>query len=217
MRLSSVGLHQPIEYTLTALIPATELITRYYSNEQLAQCCFNVTPTSVTLADFKPTLFWWLCRAGWESSYCQYAGGLQIPTVTQPFVSQHKAHMREMLNYFLIDVAQVYRVYMTWKLALNAAMGMKRICDPIWQNETEVAFWGIGVIIRSWISTKLPLKWGVTQACRLNSSKDVTQAKSENINLKIVSFWENGVQRWRKFFLKFFLNPYSISCMRMSF
>ena len=48
---------------------------------------------------------------------------LQIPTVTQPFVSQHKAHMREMVNYFLIDVAQVYRVYMTWELA---AMGMKR-------------------------------------------------------------------------------------------
>ena len=52
---------------------------------------------------------------------------LQTPTVTQPFVSQHKAHMREMVNYFLIDVAQVHRVYMTWKLALNAAMGMKRI------------------------------------------------------------------------------------------
>ena len=52
---------------------------------------------------------------------------LQIPTVTQPFVSQHKAHMREMVNYFLIDVAQVYRVYMTCELALNAAMGMKRI------------------------------------------------------------------------------------------
>ena len=51
----------------------------------------------------------------------------QIPTVTQPFVSQHKAHMREMVNYFLKDVAQVYRVYMTWELALNAAMGMKRI------------------------------------------------------------------------------------------
>ena len=60
---SSVGLHQPIEYTLTALISASELITRYYSNEKLAQCCFNV--------------------------------------------SQHKAHMREMVNYFLIDVAQV--------------------------------------------------------------------------------------------------------------
>ena len=51
----------------------------------------------------------------------------QIPTVAQPFVSQHKAHIREMVNYFLIDVAQVYRVYMTWELALNAGMGMKRI------------------------------------------------------------------------------------------
>ena len=44
--------------------------------------------------------------------------------VTQPFVSQHKAHIRELVNYFLIDVAQVYRVYMFWKLALNAAMCM---------------------------------------------------------------------------------------------
>ena len=51
----------------------------------------------------------------------------QIPAVKQPFVSQHKVHMREMVNYFLIDVAQVYRVYMTWELALKAAMGMKRI------------------------------------------------------------------------------------------
>ena len=51
----------------------------------------------------------------------------QSPTVAQPFVSQHKAQIREMVNYFLIDVAQVYRVYMTWELALNAAMGMKRI------------------------------------------------------------------------------------------
>ena len=52
---------------------------------------------------------------------------LEVNTVTQPFVSQHKAHMREMVNYFLIDVAQVYRVYMTSELALNAAMGIKRI------------------------------------------------------------------------------------------
>ena len=36
-------------------------------------------------------------------------------------------HMREMVIYFLIDVAQVYRVYMIWELALNAAMGMERI------------------------------------------------------------------------------------------
>ena len=51
----------------------------------------------------------------------------QTPSVTQPFVSQHKAHMREIVKYFLIDVTEVYRVYMTWELALNAQMGMKRI------------------------------------------------------------------------------------------
>ena len=51
----------------------------------------------------------------------------QIPRVTQPFESQHKAHMREIVNYFLIDVTQVYRVYMTWELALNTAIGMKGI------------------------------------------------------------------------------------------
>ena len=30
--------------------------------------------------------------------------------VTQPFVFQHKAHMGELVNY-LLDVAQVYRLY----------------------------------------------------------------------------------------------------------
>ena len=51
----------------------------------------------------------------------------QTPMVTQPFVSQPKAHIRELVNYFLIDVSQVYRVYMIWELALNAAMCMKCI------------------------------------------------------------------------------------------
>ena len=60
-------------------------------------------------------------------SICWRSTVSSLPWLTQPFVSQHKAHMREMVNYFLIDVAQVYRVYMTWELALNAAMGMKRI------------------------------------------------------------------------------------------
>ena len=46
-------------------------------------------------------------------------------------MSQHKADIREMVNYLLIDVAQVYRVYMIWELALNAAMGMKRIYSII--------------------------------------------------------------------------------------
>ena len=35
---------------------ATELITRYYSNETLIQCCFNVRQTSVMLAQIEPTL-----------------------------------------------------------------------------------------------------------------------------------------------------------------
>ena len=90
-------------------------------------------PNAVLMLDQRlrrwPTSNKRVCRVGWESSYCQYAevNCFQIPKVTQPFVSQHKAHMREMVNYFLIDVAQAYRVYMTWELALNAAMGMKRM------------------------------------------------------------------------------------------
>ena len=34
-------------------------------------------------------------------------------------VFQHKAHMRELVNYSLIDVAQIYRLYMIWELALE--------------------------------------------------------------------------------------------------
>ena len=51
--------------------------------------------------------------------------------VTQPFVLQHKAHMRELVNYLLIDVTQVYIDFMIWELALNTAMGMKRIYSII--------------------------------------------------------------------------------------
>ena len=113
---------------MTAIISATELITRYYSNEKLGKSCFNVKPMSVTLADIKPTSK--ECAVLAEKALTVNmleVNCLQIPMVTQPFVSQHKAHIREMVNYFLIDVAQVYRVYMTWELALNAAMGMKSI------------------------------------------------------------------------------------------
>ena len=38
-----------------ALISATERITRYYCDETLIQCCFNVRPTSVTLDIIKST------------------------------------------------------------------------------------------------------------------------------------------------------------------
>ena len=110
---------------MPALISATELITRYYSYEKLAQCCFNVRPTSATLADIKPTFGECAMLAGKALTVNMLeVNCFQSPMVTQPFVSQHKAHMREIVNYFLIDVAQVF---MTWELALNAAMGMKHI------------------------------------------------------------------------------------------
>ena len=113
---------------MTALISATELITRYHTNEKLAQCCFNVRPTSATLANIKPTFGEYAVLSGKALTVNMLEDNcFQSPMVTQPFVSQHKAHMREMVNFFLIDVAQVYRVYMTWELALNATMGMKRI------------------------------------------------------------------------------------------
>ena len=47
--------------------------------------------------------------------------------VTQPFVFQHNAHMRELVNYLFIDVAEVYGLYMIWELAFSAAMSMKRL------------------------------------------------------------------------------------------
>ena len=113
---------------MTALLSVTELITRYYSNDKLAQCCFIVRPTSATLADIKPTFGECAVLAGKALTVnLMEVKCFQSPRVTQPFVSQHKAHMREMVNYFLIDVAQVYRVYMTGELALNAEVGMKRI------------------------------------------------------------------------------------------
>ena len=67
-----------------------------------------------------------------ENSHCQDAGGQLFPephgnTTINKTVSQHKANIKELVNYFLIDVAQVYRVYMIGELALNAAMCMKRI------------------------------------------------------------------------------------------
>ena len=113
---------------MTALILATELIARYYSNEKLAQLCFNVGPTSATLAHIKPTFGECAVLVGKALTVNMLeVNCFQMPTVTQPFVSQHRAHMRKMVNYFPIDVAQVYRAHMTWELALNAAMGMKRI------------------------------------------------------------------------------------------
>ena len=55
---------------------STELITRYYSNVTLTQCCFNVRLTSATLANIKPTIG--ECAVCWENSHCQYAWGSTV-------------------------------------------------------------------------------------------------------------------------------------------
>ena len=83
---------------------------------------------SATLADIKPTFGECAVMAGKALTVNMLrVNCFQTPMLTQPFVSQHKAHIRELVNYFLIHVTQVYRVYMIWELALNAVMGMKRI------------------------------------------------------------------------------------------
>ena len=110
-------------------------------------CCFNVRPTSATLADIKPTFGECAVLAGKALTVNMLeVNCFQTPTVTQAYVSQHKALMREMVNYFLIDVAQVCRVYMTWELALNAAMGMITVdvgwCVIVECPGATVAFWG---------------------------------------------------------------------------
>ena len=93
-------------------------------NEKLAQCCFNVRLKSATLADIISTLGECAVLAG-KALTANMLGVncFQTPTVTQPFVPQHRAHMRELVNYSLIDVAQVYGVYMICELVVNAAMG----------------------------------------------------------------------------------------------
>ena len=80
----------------------------------MTQCCFNVRPTSATLANIKPTF-----------GVCAVFVGKAL-LVIQQFVSQPKAHLRALVNYLLIDVAQVYVLSLICELALNAALGMKR-------------------------------------------------------------------------------------------
>ena len=95
---------------------------------KLAQCCFNVRPTSATLADKKSIFGEYAVLAEKALTVNMLeVNCFQTPMVTQPFVPQNIAHIRELVNYFLIDLAEVYRVYMIWELALNAVMCRKRI------------------------------------------------------------------------------------------
>ena len=57
--------------------------------------------------------------------------------VTQPFVSQLETHMRELVNYFLIDVAQVYKVYMI--------LGTFSQCGGVFETHIVLLSWLITV------------------------------------------------------------------------
>ena len=69
-----------------------------------------------------------------------------------------------------------------------------------WDGSRVLGYWSYYQILNL---HKITFKMRCHTTSRLNSSEDVAQAKSGNINLKIVLFWENGVQRWKKFFLYF--------------
>ena len=63
---------------------------------------FNVRPTSATLADIKPTFGECAVLAGKALTVNMLeVNCFQSHTVAQSFVSQHKAQIREMVNYFL--------------------------------------------------------------------------------------------------------------------
>ena len=63
----------------------------------MAQCCFNVRPTSATLADNIPTF-----------GECVV---LAEKALTANMLGVNCFQMRELVNYPLKDVGQVYRVY----------------------------------------------------------------------------------------------------------
>ena len=83
---------------------------------------------SATLASIKPIFGECAVFAGTALTVNTHQSQLFLdPHGNTTICFPHKAHMRELVNYFLIDVPQVYRLYMIWELALNVAMGMKRI------------------------------------------------------------------------------------------
>ena len=80
------------------------------------------------MANFKPAFGVCAMFAGKVRTVNMRWGQLFLDSsVTQTCVSQHKAHIKELVNYLFLEVAQVHILYMNLELTLNAMMGMKRI------------------------------------------------------------------------------------------
>ena len=86
------------------------------------------------------------------------------------------------------------------------------ICDPIWQNESEVAYWNFGDIIRSWIYT--PLKWYSTQLSSMVSSENMPPPTHRNVKCEILSFWENGLWSSKRQFVNFLKRTHNLIKMK---
>ena len=148
---------------------STELITRYYLNDTLIQCCFNVRPTSATLPnieltldkctmferksssqqtqdicitfiqcrpnvfDVGPTLHkviqmfcvYWVTIQAWGSSSFQIHAVIQSVCLQASDQVGAKAKGFELLTHRCRS--SIYELAVIWELALNEALGMKRI------------------------------------------------------------------------------------------
>ena len=100
-----------------ALISASKLNTRYYTNETLIQCCFNDRPTSATLANIKPTFGECAVFAGKALTVNTRGGQLFLDSHGNTTICVSTESPHELVNYLLVDVAQVDGLYMIWKLA----------------------------------------------------------------------------------------------------
>ena len=63
--------------------------------------------------------------------------------------------------------------YPTKYYFLQVLIAYISICDPICQNESSVAYLNIGVIKISRTYTKIPLKWYITELCRVFNSENI--------------------------------------------
>ena len=93
---------------LKRLISATGLITRYYSNDTLIQCCFNVRPTSAKLANIKPIFGECAVFAGKAVTVNTHESQMFLDPQCNTTIcvsTQSQTKMRELVNYLLMAVA----------------------------------------------------------------------------------------------------------------
>ena len=109
----------------------TELITRYYSNETLIQCCFNVRSTSATLTQHWTNIGYMYNI--WEKVLVNTSLGsshFHIPAVIQSVWLQASDQVGSRAEGFELLThrcrSSIYELAVIWELVPNEALGMKR-------------------------------------------------------------------------------------------